>query len=190
MATGNGSKQLRRYTVRSTKSTRFSRIGDFLAEIVISDDGYFSTVSEWGNYAHWWAHVVGDFRAFLSRINNDQLISRIAPFHEYDGKATLAEVRKYICAHRRTRNISREAAREEWSLLAENGDIFAREDFALWHRDTKIEEVEDFWCESRPAQAIYFVNNVWPEFATLLVAELAADRVVTALPVAAATVTS
>ena len=57
MATGNGSTTLRRYVVRLDKDAPFMRKGAWLATIVIGDDGYFSTVSDYGNYAFYWSHA-------------------------------------------------------------------------------------------------------------------------------------
>ena len=62
--TGNGSRTLRRYDVRSEK-------GAWLGTFVIADDGYFSAVTDFGTYGYWWSSAGECFRSFLARTEID-----------------------------------------------------------------------------------------------------------------------
>lgn len=170
MATGNGSTQLRRYNVRHEN-------GSWLADIVISDDGYFSTVSDYGNYAYAWTHAEMEFRAFLAKLDADYLIGKIKPGHVYDGPETFKSVKKRICEDRRRLDITAEEAREEWELLGENSDLDERDNFVLWMNETKLEDVWGISSSMRDPQARMFAERVWSVFAAMLRAELAAENV-------------
>lgn len=60
---------LRRYALPSVK-------GEGWAIIVIGSDGYFSTVSDWGNYAYLWTHPGCEFRHFLAGLDADYFWGR------------------------------------------------------------------------------------------------------------------
>jgi hypothetical protein len=169
MATGNGSTQLRRYNVRTDK-------GRWLATIVIADDGYFSTVSDYGNYAYWWTGAEMEFRAFLAKLDADYIIGKLKPGHEYDGDETLKSVKKRICEDRRKLRIDCVKAREEWELLDEHSDLSDRDSFVLWMQETKLEDIWGISATMRDPQASMFAERVWPVFAAMLRAELAAEK--------------
>jgi hypothetical protein len=169
MATGNGSKQLRRYSLRTER-------GAWLAEVVISDDGYFSTVSDYGSYAYFWSHAGCEFRGFLARLDADYLVGKIKPGYVYDGAATLKSVKRRICEDRRSLDLTAEEAREEWDLLGEHGDLDESESFALWMNETKLEDVWEISRSKRDPQAMAFAEQVWPVFAAALRAEVAAEQ--------------
>ena len=50
--------ELHRYALPSVK-------GEGWAIVVLGSDGYFSAVSDWGNYAYIWTHPGCEFRRFL-----------------------------------------------------------------------------------------------------------------------------
>jgi len=169
MATGNGSKQLRRYTVRTDKGT-------WLGTFVISDDGYFSTVSDYGNYAFFWSHAGDCFRSFLARLDADYLVGKIKPGYVYDGAETLKSVKRRICEERRSLDLTAEEAREEWDLLGEHNDLDESENFALWMNETKLEDIWELSSSKRDPEAMAFAEQVWPAFATVLRAEVTAEQ--------------
>ncbi len=167
--TGNGSKTLRRYHVK-TEGDRW------LATVIISDDGYFSTVSDWGSYAYWWSAAGDCFRSFLTRINPDYLLGKIAPQQSYDGPATCKTVKRHILDMRRDGDIGRDTARQEWEFLRENNWLDNREDFAYWIRDTEIEEPWTFAEQSHDSDAVGFAEKAWPRIQAVIRAELEAER--------------
>ena len=167
--TGNGSKLLRRYRVSDDK-------GYYVGTFVIADDGYFSTVSEWGNYAYYWSHAGACFRSALANFDGDYVLNKIARRDVYDGEATGADVRRHILEYRRDGHMTKEEAREEWDLFIEHERLESRECFAWWYRDTKIGDASEFASHDYPSQAKWFSVKAWPHFVKALRAELAAEK--------------
>jgi hypothetical protein len=169
MATGNGSKQLRRYSLRTER-------GRWLAEVVISDDGYFSTVSDYGNYVYFWGSAGVCFRSFLAQLDASYLLGKLSPKMEYDAPGTLKEIKSHILSERKFGWMDREKARKEWDLLAEHNDLRDPEDFSSWVRDTEFSDAWEMGCERHAPQASAFAERVWPIFAVALRAEVNAER--------------
>lgn len=178
--TGNGSKTIRRYDVRGNVHGHAEWIGTF----VISDDGYFSTVSGWGNYAFYWSHAGQCFRSFLASIDTDYLLHKISRANEYDGEATGNAVRRHILTSRREGSMDREDARREWDLFLDNERLESREHFAWWYTDTRISDASEFAEHDFPSEAKHFANLAWPHFVAALRAELDAERTAPAVEVA------
>lgn len=176
MSTGNGSKTLRRYNVRSDRGT-------WLGEFVISDDGFFATVSDYGNYAYAWTHAGCEFREFLASIGPDYLLGKLCGRRsEYTALDTLKYVKKHILEARRDGGFGKDDARKEWDLLAEHNDLDASEDFSAWLCDTSIGDAFEMASHDFPADARGFASTVWPVFVTMLRADLATERSATVSP--------
>jgi hypothetical protein len=154
--TGNGSKQLRRYNVRADDARK-----TWLATIVIADDGYFSTVSDYGNYAYYWSHAGECFRSFLAQLDDDYLLSKA--------------VKSEILRLRRSRSLSCDEANGEWILLRAHEHLEERENFATWFQESKLEERWELSRSSRSIDARMFAERAWPVFAEMLRVELAAE---------------
>lgn len=83
--------KLRRYSLPSIK-------GEGWAIVVIGSDGYFSTVSDHGNYANIWSHTgTKDFRDFLLSLDDDYIAKKIGPSEEvFNVKRTEAAIREAL----------------------------------------------------------------------------------------------
>lgn len=165
--TGNGSRTLRRYDVRSEK-------GAWLGTFVIADDGYFSAVTDFGTYGYWWSSAGECFRSFLARIDDGYLLGKVSR-EEYDGAATLKEVKARIRELRRSGSLTKEQARYEWSLIEDRDELSSEVAFGMWYNDTEIDAYE-LACRSYPNEARNFATQVWPRFVMMLREELAAER--------------
>jgi hypothetical protein len=166
--TGNGSKTTRLYDLRTAS-------GEWLARVVITDDGYFSTVSDYGEYAYWWTHAGACFRRFLTQICTDSLLNKIAPRREYDSDATLKAAKRQILEARRGREVTAEDARCEWERLYDNSWLESSEAYAAWYRETELPDAHECYRERRNPQSVAFVEHVWPVFVAAIRAELAAE---------------
>lgn len=158
--------ELRRYVIPSQK-------GEGWAIIVIGSDGYFSTVSDYGNYAYRWTNPGCEFRKFLVGVNAGYLIGKLhGRPDEYDGDETTKAIREEIVRRRRDGTWTREEAREEWNLTSGLDSIV---DFAFWWQKTRIEDAHEFQRNSVPSEVVAFANRAWPRFVEMLKAELAAE---------------
>lgn len=165
--------------------------GSWLADILIREDGFFSTVSDWGNYAYWWRGFgEGDFRRFLITLNGEYVAEKLESGHSYyNPEKTLRRVKERLLRERREGGLAKEEARREWTLLASllgAGFTLTKPEF---RRATEMSEFAfGKWCEETAlhdaaASAFYgasrwvqgFVEHVLPRFQEALRAELAAE---------------
>lgn len=63
--------------------------GGWLAQVVLTSDGMFAAVSDWGNFSYAWRAFGDNFREFLSRIHVDYFGGKM-----YNGIAYVATSRK------------------------------------------------------------------------------------------------
>lgn len=171
--TGNGSRTLRRYEVRTAKD-------GWLATVVIADDGYFSTVYDYGSYAYWWSDAGPCFRSFLVQVDTSYLLCKIASKGEYDDEATRRDVLSHIVRLRRRDEITSEKAREEWDRVECHGGLESYGSFCAWASDADTDmfcSPADFYHERPNRDALAFCEKVLPMFQQRLREELASERV-------------
>jgi hypothetical protein len=168
---------LRRYALPSIN-------GEGWAIVVIGSDGYFSAVSDWGNYAYiWGAHGCADFREFLlGREGSDYIVSKLNPKKEYDGYATERAIKDDIltvrrAAGRRSKH-AKENARREWEHLEQCDVTDSEVGFASWLEGTSLDEAWGLAEYRHDAQVVAFVKHVMGRLGTMIKAELDAERAV------------
>lgn len=158
--------KLRRYHLPSEKFEGW-------ATIVIGDDGYFSAISDFGNYAFRWTHYGDqDFRQFLLRMHEswDYFCSKLGS-QEFDGPATKRAIEVYILEQRREQEYTKEEAADLWEDL-HSGDFESETDFIDWSRETTIEEPWQFHTQSYPTHLQIFTKITMKRLNALLEKEL------------------
>lgn len=156
------------------------------AEVIITDGGYFSTVSDYGSYAFAWRAFGECFRTFLlgAERDSDYFTKKLqpggdGPGDEYDGDATVENIKRQILEARRARRWDRDLARREWELLGsdiEDG-IYG---FYDWCRETSFCDAYDMAFHRRNPRALAFVERVLAKrLCPIFRAELEAERVST-----------
>jgi len=164
---------LRRYVLPSQDS--FGGWGIF----VIASDGYFSCVSDYGNYAFRWTAIGEgrDFRDFLAQIGSDYLLSKISPGPTYDGDLTEKNVLALIQKQLEEGLIDEDDAERERELLREESHLENEIHFYRWSEETAIEhDVSEIYETSHPSDVIAFCEKLLPRFQAALRAELAEER--------------
>lgn len=136
--------------------------GEGWAHIVVSSTGYFSAVSDFGNYAFFWSHHgCKDFRQFIYNAHKswDYFASKLSygpggKHKEYDGTATYQLIKEHILESRRHRGGGRwtkEKARWEWDLLHDDAESVETEGcWDHWMRNTTISDAWEYRCERWP----------------------------------------
>jgi hypothetical protein len=144
------------------------------AIILLDDTGTFTAVSDYGNYAFRWTSFGPNFRQFLSQINDGYLMSKITFGweHKIDLAATSRGIKDYILEQRRSRDLSKEAARDEWDLVELNLEDDNQCGFQDWCASTEIGDSWEFAVDAVDRDAEAFVEHVWPRFVELLEADL------------------
>lgn len=146
--------------------------------VVMGSDGYFSSCSDFGNYAFMWRHHgEQDFRNFVLRCERDAdyFINKLhygVP-RVYDCDASKKAVEAYVIDQRRGFNMSAEDARREWDWAQEA--IGDSEEFGFWYRSTQIDEAWNFHVERDDWDVVNFVRRIMPRLCVLIRAEMAAE---------------
>ena len=117
--------------------------GDSWAEVVLSSNGFFATVSDYGNYAFAWRHFgPEDFRAFFIGLDAAYVHGKITGCsgrarHVYDPDESLRAIKGIIIRQRRHNQITREAARDAWDELEEYGWLVEAGEWTEWAMHSK-----------------------------------------------------
>jgi hypothetical protein len=146
-------------------------------KFIIDSTGYFSCVSDYGNYAfQWTAHGEDDFREFLVSLDNDYLMGKLAGGRtEFDAGLTRQLIREHIFERRKTYDINKLAARNLWDRVSKLED---KESFKEFFEDDAPNEGVEFsdWWEmfhyGHPHDLQLFCKHLWPRFKEALKEEL------------------
>ena len=150
--------------------------GEGWGYLLLASDGYFSAVSDYGNYAFRWTAIGEgrDFRDFLAHIGTDYLISKIAPEKRYDGGLTEKHVRQLIDEQVASGLLAEQDKKRELDLLRQQSGLENEFHFYEWmNRTDLVFEYQDIFETSHNGDAFNFCNKLFPRFAAVLRAELA-----------------
>ncbi len=64
--------------VKSKSYTLYSESGSWLGQVVITNDGMFGSVTDWGNFSYSWRSFGEDFRSFLIGLNEQYFGGKLA----------------------------------------------------------------------------------------------------------------
>jgi hypothetical protein len=165
---------LKRYTLPSIKHEGWAYI------VIDTEIGFFSAVSDWGNYAFLWSNPGCEFREFLTQLNPDYLHSKLMfgrpDKNEYDDKATKAhviEVIKELIAEE-TNEDKIKLYQDELSFVYDY-DFYGSFNFDNWVTRTCLEEA---WVLKRTTpnyECWGFCTKVMPRFQKMLKEELTSE---------------
>ena len=90
-------------------------------QAVLTSDGMFSVISDYGNYAHGWVNwSSSDFRSFFCQLREDYLLRKISvPQNKYQPEKTRVDLRRAIFMAYKRGCLDREELREVLGLLYE-----------------------------------------------------------------------
>ncbi len=171
-------------------SFRFEPYGGWAIFTLNEDTGELSVQSDWGNYSHRWnTGALGDgvkLAEFLAGCARDveylasklQLSSKSTCLEPVvDDEATTADLRQMICEQRRSRDLSKDKARDLWE---EAGDL-VQYNWSLDQASAEFMELIDYssFLVKRPSTRFKFLRDeLLPFFCRWLrenVVEKAAD---------------
>ncbi|GHG79835.1 hypothetical protein [Comamonas sp. JC664] len=165
--------------------------GAWLADVVMRSDGYFSTVSDWGNYAYRWPRPGGEFRAFVARLGADYVCSTLGKRDWWDGTQTLRNIREHILEWRKDGSYTKAEAAEAYDSLARALGCWDRKEardyneiaidqFSVWCHDTDVEMPYELGHYDYPPEVRGFCREVMPALASAIREQLAAEETATA----------
>lgn len=129
------------------------------AIVVLGSDGFFSAVSDYGNYAYLWSNIgTKDAREFFIDAHErwTYFANKLSPRTEYDADATLKLVKEYILSDRRNGGLSKEEARVEWDLLFDCYYLENEYFFNRWIEGTRYVDAWDFRVDRYPCDVESF----------------------------------
>lgn len=159
--------QLWRYSIPSER-------GEGWAVFVLGSDGYFSACSDWGNYAFFWTSTgCEDFREFLLSADRDQdyFVSKLSPVRRYSEELTKKSVKCAVLRARRTGEISKHEAQEEWDFIGYS-DFGSEYGFQDWVHGTKLDSPWEYGRNEYDRQTVQFVRRCMARLIPLLKADL------------------
>lgn len=164
----------RRYNIPSIN-------GEGWAVVVLDlKDGYFSTVSDWGNYSYMWTNIgTGlDFRQFLCSTAPESFWGKITQGREawvWNIEATQKAMQLTLDAMLVAGKIGTETMEEARDLLSSVEDWSSLES---WTSDLELDYQD--WVDApvfkREEQSWSFVEKVLPRLRVLMQEEMAAEK--------------
>ncbi|WP_426751753.1 hypothetical protein [Myxococcus sp. Y35] len=162
--------------------------GAWLADVILRSDGFFATVSDWGNYAFRWTSPGRPFREFVAGLETspDYVCSKLEKRDWWDARATLKSIREHIIEYRRDGSYSKEEAKEAWESVVEALGCWSRREarsvdemdigqFMAWCAETKVEMPYEFGRYDYPPDVRSFAREVMPALATAIREQLKAE---------------
>lgn len=145
------------------------------AIIVIGSDGFFSAVSDYGNYAYLWSSIgTKDAREFFIDAHErwTYFASKLSSRTEYDADATLKAVKTHILSDRRNGGLSKEEAREEWDLLSDCNYLENDYFFNRWIEGTRYGDAWEFRVDRYPCDVESFCTITLKRLSDVIKKEL------------------
>jgi len=169
------------YKIQSTKA------GEGWAHVMIREDGFFATVSDYGNYAYWWTSTgKKDVREFFLRAERDwdYFARKLRPERQINKEGSFNAVLLDILKERSHGELSKAEARERYNHVKEySGD----DDWEGFLRDDDThkfwEEPWNFGVSELSPDVVNYAQKILPKVAKLIEAELQAETASIAEPV-------
>jgi hypothetical protein len=141
-------------------------------KFVIDDTGYFSVVSDYGNYAYQWTAFGDDFKGFLSHLDADYLMGKLAGRRAwFDHEATTLALGNEIVRQRKERMIEHDDARDMWDAL--EGHYGEQDVIAFMQENWKVfDECGDMLQYDHTPQMRAFARQLYPRFVAELKKEI------------------
>lgn len=160
--------KLYRYVLPSVK-------GEGWAVVVMGSDGYFSTVSDYGNYAYWWSHHgTDDFRKFMLTADADYVRRKLNPEMVLDSRETEKALKQIVLRARRRREIDAYDAREWFDRCYLHNEV----DLADWFNNYPGKLPDEYWEAHHTMaapQVVAFTEKVLPRLKQAIREEMAKE---------------
>jgi hypothetical protein len=152
------------------------------AVFMVSEDGFLSVQSDFGDYSYRWPAPGQPFKEFLTDIDTHYLMGKFGRREEFNLTETLIQIQRDILEYRQEESITAEDAREAWDATMRLSNECDEDQSDFYHqlmRDTPILTIVyrgDYTsvpCVNEyPAMLRAFCANIWPAFIDTLKKEL------------------
>jgi hypothetical protein len=167
-ASSAGSATLRKYELRPDKESAWAII------VIDTARGFFSAVSDHGNYGYLWTHPGGEFRAFLAQCEKDYVYSKLTHIQRvFDPEGTREAFEKCM------KEIEEAQTRPlEW-IERERDDfesVHSEADFYAWQSNTEVEDSHELYTTRKESGCWGFVTKLFTRFQAVLREELKREK--------------
>ncbi|MBU9200192.1 hypothetical protein KTD31_02075 [Burkholderia multivorans] len=173
------------YRIRNNGEYATVCVSDWTVEAVgashrTSYGGEILVHSSFGSFCHAWTNCAIPFKAFLLNISFESFMVKSLgnAFEQFDGLASVENVKRAILESRREEGLSAEDARDKWDELALVGDAARSCEYAFHQvldeicTEDTIGTTTEFVARNPSHQAKGFWRELWPHFCEVLIAEL------------------
>lgn len=152
------------------------------AIILIGSDGFFSAISDFGDYCYFWSHHgCKDVRQFfLNCVKEvDYFAGKLSGGdREYDGDATYAGIAEYLEEMRKEKSWTKAKLDRERKLLEKHKDLKVCQDgFGRWLEETNIDDAYEYCVRCLPKRIVHFVQVTMARLVEVLKKDLAAEGI-------------
>jgi hypothetical protein len=150
--------------------------GEGWAIIILREDGYFSTVSDYGNYAYKWSSIgCKDFREFLLASDNDwyYFAKKLKSDTHIDREASIKNILQELLKRRRRQETPKNATRRIFEVIRQYDDDW--EGLIRSPDDALMREFPEPWnytVRSLDSDVVGFCQIIFPRLNAILRKEL------------------
>jgi hypothetical protein len=154
------------------------RPGEGWARVVLTSDGMFSAVSDWGHYAYLWTHPgVRDFREFFLNAESEwgYFAKKLRPEKILNEKASWDNLKRDLLERRRSKSLTKEKARDAWETMK----LYSSWDEYLYSSACAevFDEPWEFSVRELHPDVVSFAKRVLPRLAAMVSQELEHEAV-------------
>jgi hypothetical protein len=136
--------------------------------------GFFSAVSDHGNYGYLWTHPGMEFRAFLAQCEKDYVYSKLTHVQRvFDAEGTKEAFEKCMkeIEDAQTRPLEWiEREREDFESVSSEADFY------VWQANTEVEDAHELYTTRRESECWGFVTKLFTRFQAMLREELKKEQ--------------
>ncbi len=154
-----------------------SQVGEGWVLAWLDAFGFFSVVSDYGNYAYKWSQFGEDFREFFCGLDSAYVAGKICKNRsEYSGSETEEAIKRYILQKRRNQDWDKEHAAIEWDTACE-ADFSSSEGFSEWYRQTDIDDAHEYAVYDIDWQTRMFCEKALPRLQRFILDEMVKENI-------------
>lgn len=156
---------LKRYELKPEK-----QLGEWAIIVIDTARGFFSAVSDHGNYSYLWTHPGMEFRKFLVQCDLDYVYGKLTHAQRvFDPDASVEAAREALKEIREAQTREPDWIEREDEDL---GSVSSESDFMLWQSNTEMEDPHEFYRTRKESECWGFCQKLFTRFKTMLREEL------------------
>lgn len=153
-------------------------VGEGWALVMMREDGFFATISDYGNYAYLWSSIgTDDFRKFILSLDGAYLARKLKPESHVDADESFKNVAEDLKSRVKDGSLSKDQAKKARQVLARHSSDGDWEGF-LRDQDAHqyFEEPWGFAISTLDSDVLSYAEKVLPRLKVVIQKDLEADQ--------------